>query len=270
MPELDDVIISLELFSLMAYPSDKDSRNKLKANRVAQMAEEWPELKEEHITQGKKPEEWSLETWRSFVKKYTNQLQNELEEIFSDSGGRPSLYNSPEYEKVMDEYQFNCYKGNLAGWVLIWIRRMAGSDLASGASVNKAVFLTEEITGRALLKATKARKWPLHQSFIRQDAWSGFKSVSPLWAAYIYWNIWGKPLQSSPFLLESIPRFLSLANNFRDFATTHFPRAQKKPTLLPEETWALLTDIQPMDISLEAFPLSETEREVLDSYKASG
>jgi hypothetical protein len=202
MPELESILSPLRLFSLMAYPSNEDSQEKFMANRVAKIKKEWPELTEKHIVQGEKPKDWPKEKWEELVMKYMGQFQDELHRVFSDNDGISSLLDSPTYAEGKDDFDFNCYKGKLAGNVLAWIRRMADSNLSSGASVNKAVFMVEEITTKGWTKDLKAKGWPLHQSFIRQEAWLKFKFVSPLWAAYEYWLAWNKPSNCSPFLLE--------------------------------------------------------------------
>jgi hypothetical protein len=267
MSDFGGVFGGLELLSLMAYPSSKDLRDKFNANRVAKMVEEWPELNAEHIIQEKRPEGWSLKKWQSFVKKHTGELRNELDGIYSASGGIRSLYNSIGHDAYMQDYYENCYRGALAGNVLIYIRRMADSHLTNEASVSKAIFMVEEIIGRKMLRKQKNKNISISERFIRK-AWSDFKLVSPLWAAYGYWIGWKKLPSCSPFFLEGIPRFFSLANNFREFGTTHVPRASKIPTLLPQETWLPPKKIKIIDFLLEPFPLSSKELKVLDNYQA--
>ncbi|MBT4260214.1 MAG: hypothetical protein HOD90_09940 [Nitrospina sp.] len=268
MSELWSVFTSLELFALMAYPTSKDSRDKHIANRVAKIKEEWPELNAEQVGDGKRPEGWSIEKWQIFAREYLDQIHSELDIAFSEKGGISSLLCSPNYEKVKTDFDLNCYKGRLAGCVLFWIRRIADSKLASGASINKAVFMTEEVTGKYLLKTIKAKKWPLNQSFIRQDAWLGFKSVSPLWAALECWVHWKKPADYSPFLPNGFIRFISLANNYKEFGVSHFPRAQKIPTLLSEETWPKSEKLMLIDLTLKPSPLSDKELKTLNTYQA--
>ena len=267
MPELWSVFTSLELFALMAYPSNKGTRDKFIANRVAKMKEEWPELNEEHVVNGKRPEGWSTEKWQGFVKKYINQLNDELGEVFSETGGIGTLFNSSGYKAVMNDYHENCYRGALAGNILIYIKRMADSGLASGASVNKAIFLIEETLGRKMRRELENKSKSIGNRFIRA-AWSDFKLVSPLWATYGYWVGWKKPSKCSPFLPEGFVGFISLANNFREFGISHIPRAQNVPTLPPDGTWPQSEGINLIDLTLNPHPLSESERKILGNYQA--
>jgi hypothetical protein len=270
MQELESMLSPLRLFSLMAYPSNEDSQEKFMANRVAKIKKEWPGLTEKHIVQGEKPKDWPQEKWGELVRKCMGQFQDELHRVFSDNDGISSLLDSPAYAESKAEFDFNCYKGKLAGNVLVWIRRMVDSNLPSGASVNKAVFMVEETIVKEWRKGLKAKDWPFHQSFIRQDAWLEFKSVSPLWAAYEYWLAWNKPSHCSPFLLEGYVGFISLAINFKEFGITHLPRGRKDPTLISKETWPQSEGVKLIDLTLKPFPLSTKERKILDSYKAPG
>jgi hypothetical protein len=270
MPELESMLSPLRLFSLMAYPSNEDSQEKFMANRVAKIKKEWPDLTEKHIVQGEKPKDWPKEKWEELARKYMGQFQDELHRVFSDNDGISSLLDSPIYAEGKADFDFNCYKGKLAGNVLVWIRRMADSNLSSGASVNKAVFMVEETTVKGFTKDLKAKGWPFHECFIRQNAWLEFKSVSPLWAAYEYWLVWNKPSHCSPFLLEGYVGFMSLAINFKEFGITHFPRGRKDPTLISKETWPQSEGKKLIDLTLKPFPLSEKERRTLDNYKAPG
>ena len=70
MPELQSMLRTLGLFSLMAYPSNEDSQGKFMANKVAKIRKEWPELSEKHIVQGKKPKDWSQEKWEELARKW--------------------------------------------------------------------------------------------------------------------------------------------------------------------------------------------------------
>tara|TARA_B100000315_G_scaffold255504_1_gene299019 strand:- start:843 stop:1673 length:831 start_codon:yes stop_codon:yes gene_type:complete len=269
MAELWNVFTSLELFLLMAFPSNKDSRDKFMANKVARMKEEWPELSEEQITQGKRPDDWSIERWGNFVKDYVSQLGNELDGAFSESGGIVALLNSGGYDAVMSDYHENCYRGALAGHILTYIRRMTDSGLASEASTNKAIFLIEEIIGRKMRRELEKECKSIGNRFIRA-AWSDFKLVSPLWAAYGNWVGWKKPSKCSPFLPEGFLGFISLANNFREFGIAHLPRAQKVPTLPPDETWPRTEGLPLMNLTVNPHPLSEDELKILDDYQAPG
>jgi hypothetical protein len=268
--ELQYMLRTLSLFSLMAYPSSEDSQHKFMANRVAKIKKEWPELTEKHIAQGEKPKDWPQEKWEELVMKHMGQFHDELDRMFSDNDGIGSLLDSPAYAEGKAGFDFNCYKGKLAGNVLVWIRRMADSNLPSGASVNKAVFMVEETIVKGWRKDLKAKDWPFHQSFIRQDAWLEFKSVSPLWAAYEYWLAWDNPRNCSPFTQEGFVGFVSLALNFKEFGITHFPRGRKDSTLILEETWPRSEGLKLTDLTLKSFPLSTKERKTLDNYKAPG
>jgi len=257
----------LEMISVMAYPSSEELCKKFKAIYVSKMKEEWPELKEEDILKGKRPESMSRDAWEKLVKGFRNFASQELTGIFIDSGGIPSLYNSPEYEKIMSQFHKFQYQGVFAGTILTYIWRMDKGNVKDGGSVNKAIFLIDKIKGEEIRKKSKNDNLPYNEKFIRQ-AWSDFKSVSHLWAAFGIWSSNGAPSELSPFLPRSFLRFISLAEKFRKFGTTHLPRAKKEYTLAEQETWFPPKNFKIIDFEFEITPLTPKELEVLEEYRA--
>ena len=103
-------------------------------------------------------------------------------------GGRPTLCNSPEYEKIIELFDLNTFKGSLAGLILFYIWRMDATNVTSGASVNKAKFLVNKLYKKK--RDPQSKNYTFNETFINR-AWSDFKPVSHLWAAYMIWVICG-------------------------------------------------------------------------------
>jgi len=255
----------LQVLSIMAFPNDKDMREKHLATISAKLGDSLPEVDKEDFPPELRPRTITRGKWDKFATTLKRVAGEELEEIFLQMGGRPTLCNSPEYEKIIDLYGLNTYKGSLAGLILYYIWRMDATNATSGASVNKAKFLVNKLFREK--RDPQSKNYPFNEKFINK-AWSDFKPVSHLWAAFMIWEIWGRPIEYSPFLPLCILRFISLAEKFRKFGINYFPRGQKVPILLSEETWFPSKDFEPIDFLFEIHPLTSQELEVLGKYQA--
>jgi hypothetical protein len=232
----------LEIISVMAYPNDKKARKKLLANISSKP------LGDTQLDKG---------------------LREGLEDVFSQMGGISILHDSPEYEKIMEQYSLNTYRGNFAGLILHYIWRIEADSSHSGASVNKAIFLVVECFKDVKNGTTKWKGYPFNEKYIRQ-AWSDFKPVSHLWAAFVQWDTWGRPSDIAPYDSSGIHGFISLSEKFRTFGLNHFPRAQKASTLPSKGTWFPAKEIDPVPLRYELtpLPLSKKEIQALENYRA--
>ena len=116
-------------------------------------------------------------------------------------------------------------------------------------------------------ETTAWQDYPFNEKFIK-ELWSDFKPVSHLWAAFVQWGMWGRPSEYSPSEPSGIRGFISLAKKFKEFGTTHLPRARTSPTLSIEETWSPPEDFEYMDFEFKIPPLSQQELDVLGNYQA--
>lgn len=261
MPELNfpekdspDSAKHVELMAVMAYPNDKNMRNQFKANYASKYKNE-PALIEDNS-------ELSPEIWREIKTKTQDMIFKDLDRVFISSGGEPSLYNSPGYEKTINECIDNQNKGLIAGRILHWIMAISNSKekVSGGASVNKAIFLIEYY-----LK--------FKNSSIRRS-WREFKPVSHFWATFEFWKSQGEPEEWSPYLNTDI--FLVHTEGFREFGTRYFSIGQSKPILSPEDIWLPPKHLQPdengrMEIKnnfAKYIHLSSEILEVLKEYRA--
>lgn len=239
MPELN---LSMEILSVMAYPNDDKARKKLLAN---------------------------ISSKASGDAKLDKGLRGGLGEIFSKMGGIPTLHDSPEYIEIIKQYNLSVYRGHLAGAVLHYIWRIEVSSASSGASVNKAKFLVVELFKEIKNEITAWKDYPFNEKYISQ-AWSDFKPVAHLWAAFLQWDMWGRPEDLAPYRPLGVNGFISLSEKFRTFGITHFPRAKNAATLSSEKTWAPPKEFKPIALQNEILPppLSPEDLEVLEEYRA--
>jgi hypothetical protein len=136
------------------------------------------------------------------------------------------------------------------------------------------------------------------------QAWSDFKPVAHLWAAYYLIHRRADPrvppeeffeasfLDSLPSPIptypdepwidfpslplypvnpiDDLPSFLALAESFRYFGLTHIPRPQKLPLLSPEDMWTVPAGfpLLPISLELELPSLSVWEKTALEKYQA--
>lgn len=259
MPEIkisgspEDLIIfsQMEILPIMTFPNDEEMRKKHLATVSAKLGDSFPEMEEKDFLPKERPEGITEEKWEKFAFHVKRLASMESEEIFLKMGGRQTLCNSPEYEKIRERYNLNGYKGLLAGLILHYIWWMNVSDVVSGASVKKAKFLVNELYSD--MGDLYSKKYPFNEKFTSK-AWSDFKPVSHLWAAFMTWKIWSKPLEYSPFQPQGILKFISLAEKFRQFGITYFPQGQKSPILLSKETWFPSKEFKPLDFKFEIPP----------------
>jgi hypothetical protein len=273
MPEIniptspEDLSLSsgLEVISIMIFPNEKGMRKNYLANMTAsfkdtllKVGEKFPFPK---TIQKVVPPKKRKEITNFFV----TLVSEDLEQFFLQQGGISTLCNSPEYEKIQKNFIKNSWKGRIAGQILILIWRMKNSCVPTGASINKAKFLVYELYRKQ--RNLHAKDFPFNEKFI-SEAWSNFKTVSHLWAAFFAWETMDKPQKDTPFPVTQIFEFISLAENFRNFGTTYLPRGQKTPILLNKQTWFPPRGFKPFDFQFEILPLYPDELEVLREYRA--
>ena len=267
---------NMELFAVMAYPNDEESRNQYKAtfSSMIQLEKFPPNIKEQILNEyrDKKPKEMSVKEWKEFVGLFVETSRNDLERVFSKSGGISTLYNSPKNTEIRSQFDFNCYRGSIAGHILKYIWQISTSKVCSGGSVNKAIFMLEKYSHKNDLKLlsseNKGDNWPYNERFFRQTR-KDYKTVSHLWAAWQHWGESGMPEKWSPLGTGlKLSGFISLAEKFRFFGINHVPKAQKTPTLPPEEMWRPLEKFKLHQFDFEIPPLSVEELETVEGYQA--
>ena len=262
----------LEVLFIMTFPNEEYLRKKSLATVAAKMEGKISEFDVKDIHSKELPEDCHLkgipkgftqEDWKEF----SNVACKELDEVYFQMGGRQTLCDSPEYEKIIENYYENQYKGEIAGLILVFIWRMETSNVGSGGpSVNKAIFLETNLDKRRV-KGPKDKNLPFNETYIRK-LWSDYKSVSHLWAAFMQWQVVGKPMEFSPFNVPGIWGFISLAEKFRQFGTTYIPRGQKTSILINDETWFPSKNFKPIEFPFIMPPLTPKELKVLEEYRA--
>jgi hypothetical protein len=164
-----------------------------------------------------------------------------LGDWFEEAGGHASVSMAPGFRSFQKEFGERTGDWFAAGMVLALVRRMAThhADLPGGASVNKAVYILENVRLPSI---------PRNRHHLRK-AWSTYKPVSHFCAALFDWFIIALSETTSPQsaadmlekgLNEDFMSFLSEAEAYLEFGLTYQPQRTRPMTLLNEaETWTL-------------------------------
>jgi hypothetical protein len=171
-------------------------------------------------------------------------------------------FGPSENEFTQDAAQSLKSGGRLAGQLLVLLRQL---DVyrPEDASVRKAIDLME----RLLIKSKRACiAGPSPGGSTIRKAWSKFKSVCHLWAAY-------RIFEHDENLLSNkhLPEFLAASEWMRAFAESHIPppkTVKSRPLAEEGELWKAPDQLQLDCIEFQVPPLSHEELRLLDKYTA--
>jgi len=213
-----------------------------------------PSLSDKYLRKCKKMlKGLSEKAFEKLAKKTAKEVLKPLDIEYKNSGGMKSLLAATESGLNEHDWERLATRGCVAGDILTLIL-MIGNN-GSGGSVNKAVHILE-LQGKLL----RGRKAIL-------ESWTGFKNVSHFWAAL---EIIPENTSILDLNLYDFWEFLSLSEYLRMLGESHFPRAQKVPTLTPSDTWKISVNFPLIDFSKDTViaPLNGKCLEALESYKA--
>jgi hypothetical protein len=147
----------------------------------------------------------------------------------------------------------------LAGETLFMLLKLATSA-PEKATIRKAQWLVENFRRHPKITGSRTSI---------ETAWSKFKNVSHLWAAFI--DLWIVS-DADPHLLDDneLPNLLSGARWFANAATSHYPPSvgsKAKPVLDPKKIWAIPNSPDIPTVELELPPLSDKEHNALSEYR---
>lgn len=167
--------------------------------------------------------------------------QDHFVEWFEEAGGHASVSMAPGFRAFQKEFRSRVGGWFAAGLILALVRRMAAhhADLPGGASVNKAVFILEQV---------KLPSVPGNRHDLRR-AWQTYKPVAHFCAALFDWFMIASDHGETPEavaaaldaeLNENFLAFLSEAEAYLEFGLAYQPPRNKAQTLLSSaETWVL-------------------------------
>ncbi len=210
-----------------------------------------------------------------------------LDYVLSPVGGiydaAPQLTMSPSAEELDREWTNRWWSIVYTGKLIELIGSIDQHDPRAEASLNKAIHILcqTEGNGKHLKVKLRQRGFPgVYESSLKK-AWRRFKPVAHLCAAYVitqtryhevqpdeeFWECWKEPpvfYKNLPFLV-----FCLVAKWVETFATSFFPRDQRKPLIAKEEIFALPKEI--LDLVPPHCPfrmLTEEEVAALNTYQA--
>ena len=179
----------------------------------------------------------------------------------------PALYRALDPNKYLHNEKRHD-RGTTAGAVLIILRTIFERYQEYEPSLNKAFAVLEaDLQGSG--RPWDRRRPPANVRDI-QKAWKAFKSVSHLWAAALLLRQQAgitdaEETFSAP---ETLPLFLAVAEDMRQFAQTYSQPRARKALLNPGEAWQVPRDLSLPIIKLDMPPLAREALEVLKNYRA--
>ena len=180
------------------------------------------------------------------------------------------LQKRPFLQTLADRAAKSGLGGSVAGDMLLFLLNAAERD-PKNASVLKALHIIKadykdghDHAGQPL---------PSGRSTL-MEAWSKFKPVAHLWAAFRLWQ--GDLKQDPSFALllenadngENFLNFLSVAEALREKAERFVAQGQKGPILSPDETWRAPSDLTLKPVQLGIPDLTDWAKERLSEYRA--
>jgi len=150
-------------------------------------------------------------------------------------------------------------KGLIAGETLFTVLRLA-THAPEQATIRRAQRLVGEFRSHKNVTGGKT---------LIETAWSRFKIVSHLWAAFV--ALWIDS-DANEHLLDDdqLPDLLSNARWYASAAATHHPPgtgSNAQPVLDPTKIWAIPNSLDILPVEVELPPLSGKERESLTQYR---
>lgn len=259
------------LLALMTHPNNEEHRKqfiaKVAFNCKILIKEEFPadlEAEINKLVKSKKLKKEDLKTaeFRELIDDnlFDAEIKNEIyfEEIIDQAGGERIVSDSPPYEAVIKRSHQNPGRLVIAGEILFLIMQLE-KNCPGKASVNLACHIIEhqhQVSKTTILKA-----------------WKEFKTVSHLWAAFMV-SMWESEededfmKEIDPFDPESLSGFLGLAEEFRKFGETNFPKGAKGSTLDINKMWTTPTGFPLKDWIYEPPDLTEEEIKIISCYSA--
>lgn len=207
--------------------------------------------------------------WRTLVAAILAEAAEAGEEnVTIDLADQVELVASAHLDRLPEVLAKRTAAGRAAGDILQHLVAFA-AHVPEHASVHKATYVVCQQLKES--SAQGRRKTPASRSWAR-TAWSQFKCVSHLWAAFLNFGELAKEagmpdlhiVEASP---EALFYFLTISEWYRHQGESILPQSQVIPTLDPTVTWKVPDDLilPELELSLSASPRTI---EVLRRYRA--
>ena len=190
--------------------------------------------------------------------------------------GAVALTSSPSAEQLSREWTERWWSIVYTGKILALIGSIDQHHREAGASVNKAIHILCETEGNEHIRGFPG----VYESSLKK-AWAKFRPVAHLCGAYVtteahyyeeqlsrdFWEYWE---QAPAFYDDGVFQvFCLLAKSAESFATSFFPRGQRRPLIPKEEIFALPEEIFEPGLPLPPFrALTDEEVAALKTYRA--
>lgn len=176
-------------------------------------------------------------------------------------GGLRFLQGSPSWDKVLKKWQHDSRPGQIAGGLLMLIMLLEQHNLQG--SLGKAVHIWKRYPSSVF---SDRRNVPESPGALYK-AWTAYKPVVHLWAAYRALVGSGRHF---PNFTEEVIALLSLSEAYRKFGEQYIPHARSTPLLPPEAVWRVPGGFPTFHVQwAPPRPLTEIEQDALATYKPS-
>lgn len=251
-------IAVLRIYAVMAWPGDHQRQEQYIASELAELMAKF----EEQIQVSGDP----LFKLKIAHKARIATRSDFEEQFFIPHGGYGAVAQAPGTERLEKNFMAPVQKWLVPSIILTATARISKHhpEIKGGGSVNKGVFLIENIAKRVPDNAL-----PKTASLIRK-IWTDFKPVAHLCAGWMLTNFaTNKMTGTNAKEKDDLRLFLSASKWFEDFATTYVPHGRGSPLVSPAEIYEIpetADGIMPQDIIIE--PLSDFELEIINEYVA--
>ncbi len=251
-----DLLAVLKVLAVMCHPDNIEHQRQLVASHQANIMSDYLSKAKEDLG-------------RFFDSEVEDLLRSETErEVSWNPTLLKDLISAPSYDAVLQRAIASNLDGAVAGEILKLLFRYA-EHAPEHASVRKAIHVvTQSLAGAC---DRNGRKVNSSRASITR-AWSKFRPVAHLWAAFRFWEIeLGKDPEWA-LAPDSLLGFLAVAEQFRKMGVRTLPPGDQAikhgPILDPTTTWRVPPDLELPDVSLESDLLPGEISRDLEKYRA--
>jgi len=254
------------LVALMAWPSDESKREALLVSDAAIRLGKLPKATADRLkfVEGLPLDAEEARQRCEGLVAVTRDLRQFILDTFLELGGFERVAAAAPYQEHLENAQKNLRKWYTAGTLLLTLATLAKRhpDLAGGASMGKAVFLTERWHRSGLLYDSRGRI---------KEAFAQCRSVAHLCAAFVLLAKISPAGDTSTVALAlegegQLENFLSTAAALSRFGAMFTPQGAKEPILPDAATWQVSAAGRETVVTIRLNPFPPAALEVLKDY----
>ncbi len=186
---------------------------------------------------------------------------NLLIELCQPFGGLTALQSAPSLKEIEKGLPRRHWAGSIAGLILILVLWM--DQVGLRGSLKKARAIVVDLKKEQEVGFGKSPR-------SIETAWTRFRSVAHLWAAWEWWRIRreslvaaGKPDVGDPLSQRAVESFLAISAWFLQKGQEHFSQGRSAPLLDPESVWTIPEELDDLPTGIEFGPLPRAALETL-------